>query len=140
MYSALLFSLVSKGFGRAEELLSPAALVAVQKVRRTIRIPQAPRDTGTSETLLSRLPLLFIIILIYDTASIRQRLFLPLHRLGVKMLHVPSIHQIDPSTRPKEVGVWTSDSRDHLAGVVHLPHCSAMQPVSAVDIHGPALR
>ncbi|KAI4228446.1 MAG: hypothetical protein L6R36_001637 [Xanthoria steineri] len=32
IYSALLFSLVSKGFGRAQDLLSPAALVTVQKL------------------------------------------------------------------------------------------------------------
>ncbi|KAI4237843.1 MAG: hypothetical protein LQ349_001538 [Xanthoria aureola] len=32
IYSALLFSVVSKGFGKAQDLLSPAALVTVQKL------------------------------------------------------------------------------------------------------------
>lgn len=56
------------------------------------------------------------------------------------MLHGSTFHQIDASGRPKEAGVGTPDNRDRLAGVVYLPCCSTVQPVPAMDIHGPALQ
>ncbi|KAL8999920.1 MAG: hypothetical protein Q9169_001326 [Polycauliona sp. 2 TL-2023] len=103
IYSALLFSLVSKGFGRAQDLLSPGALVAVQKVCPTLAVAAISRPPSSLPPLSS---------------FIRQRLFLPLHRLGLEMLHGPPFHKIDASPGSKENGASVENNRDHLAGVI----------------------
>ncbi len=56
------------------------------------------------------------------------------------MLHGSPVHQIDASRGPKEIGVGPSDNCDRLAGVVRLPGRSPVQPLSAMDIHEPAMQ